>query len=109
MLHRSPVSAPRITGNYIPVTSLSQTLISKSSIWLNTNTQYMSGIKIANENTTNGVSGEPSKYLCHLFFYSFLTPSATQWAVCLVLIAVSLRFPDHQHISLPGNPAARFL
>ncbi|PUU76439.1 hypothetical protein B9Z19DRAFT_1102367 [Tuber borchii] len=29
------------------------------SIWLNTNTQYMSGVKIANENTTNGVSGEP--------------------------------------------------
>ncbi|PWW73807.1 hypothetical protein C7212DRAFT_359635 [Tuber magnatum] len=29
------------------------------SIWLNTKTQYMSGVKIANENTTNGVSGEP--------------------------------------------------
>ncbi|RPB01017.1 hypothetical protein L873DRAFT_726269 [Choiromyces venosus 120613-1] len=29
------------------------------AIWLNTNTQYMSGVKIANENTTNGVSGEP--------------------------------------------------
>ncbi|KAF8533400.1 hypothetical protein BDD12DRAFT_899234 [Trichophaea hybrida] len=29
------------------------------SIWLNTNTQYMGGVKIANENTTNGVSGEP--------------------------------------------------
>jgi hypothetical protein len=28
-------------------------------IWLNTETQYMSGVKIANENTTNGVSGEP--------------------------------------------------
>lgn len=31
------------------------------AIWLNTDTQYMSGIKIANENTTNGVSGEPSR------------------------------------------------
>jgi hypothetical protein len=30
------------------------------AIWLNTDTQYMSGVKIANENTTNGVSGEPS-------------------------------------------------
>ncbi|KAG0636671.1 hypothetical protein HOY80DRAFT_925397 [Tuber brumale] len=29
------------------------------AIWLNTKTQYMSGVKIANENTTNGVSGEP--------------------------------------------------
>ncbi|KAH6678690.1 hypothetical protein B0J14DRAFT_328626 [Halenospora varia] len=29
------------------------------AIWLNTETQYMSGVKIANENTTNGVSGEP--------------------------------------------------
>jgi hypothetical protein len=27
---------------------------------LNTDTQYMSGVKIANENTTNGASGEPS-------------------------------------------------
>jgi len=66
--HCSPVSPLRITGNYIPLTILSQTLISKGSIWLNTNTQYMTVIKIANENTTNGVSGEPSKYLYHLFF-----------------------------------------
>lgn len=29
------------------------------SIWLNTQTQSMNGVKIANENTTNGVSGEP--------------------------------------------------
>ncbi|KIY63894.1 hypothetical protein CYLTODRAFT_432795 [Cylindrobasidium torrendii FP15055 ss-10] len=29
------------------------------SIWLNTDTRGMSGIKIAGENTTNGVSGEP--------------------------------------------------
>ncbi|CUS13064.1 unnamed protein product [Tuber aestivum] len=29
------------------------------AIWLNTKTQYMSGVKIANENATNGVSGEP--------------------------------------------------
>ncbi len=33
----------------------------QGDIWLNTDTQYMSGLKIANENTTNGVSGEPSK------------------------------------------------
>ncbi|RDW88970.1 hypothetical protein BP6252_01002 [Coleophoma cylindrospora] len=31
----------------------------QGDIWLNTDTQYMSGRKIANENTTNGVSGEP--------------------------------------------------
>ncbi|KAF7958577.1 hypothetical protein EAE96_002117 [Botrytis aclada] len=31
----------------------------QGDIWLNTETQYMSGQKIANENTTNGVSGEP--------------------------------------------------
>ena len=29
------------------------------SIWLNTRTRSMNGIKIANENTTDGVSGEP--------------------------------------------------
>ncbi|KAI1258432.1 hypothetical protein F5Y18DRAFT_413623 [Xylariaceae sp. FL1019] len=31
----------------------------QGEIWLNTNTQYMSGVKISNENTTNGGSGEP--------------------------------------------------
>ncbi|KAI9650718.1 hypothetical protein NHQ30_000741 [Ciborinia camelliae] len=31
----------------------------QGDIWLNTATQYMSGQKIANENTTDGVSGEP--------------------------------------------------
>ncbi|RPB12982.1 hypothetical protein P167DRAFT_464349, partial [Morchella conica CCBAS932] len=31
----------------------------QGAIWLNTDTQTMNGIKIANENTTNGVSGEP--------------------------------------------------
>ncbi|CAD6448114.1 700cb822-c2cd-41ec-a2bd-f26133829b14 [Sclerotinia trifoliorum] len=31
----------------------------QGDIWLNTETQYMSGQKISNENTTNGVSGEP--------------------------------------------------
>ncbi|QSZ31054.1 hypothetical protein DSL72_000615 [Monilinia vaccinii-corymbosi] len=31
----------------------------QGGIWLNTETQYMSGQKIANENTTNGASGEP--------------------------------------------------
>jgi hypothetical protein len=31
----------------------------QGAIWLNTQTQYMSGIKISNENTTNGASGEP--------------------------------------------------
>ncbi|QRW24795.1 hypothetical protein RhiXN_11707 [Rhizoctonia solani] len=30
------------------------------AIWLNTDTRSMNGIKIANENVTNGVSGEPS-------------------------------------------------
>ncbi|KAL3423654.1 hypothetical protein PVAG01_05401 [Phlyctema vagabunda] len=29
------------------------------AIWLNTDTRTMDGVKIANENTTNGVSGEP--------------------------------------------------
>lgn len=32
------------------------------AIWLNTDTQYMSGVKIANENVTNGCSGEPSRF-----------------------------------------------
>ncbi|KAI0145133.1 hypothetical protein GGR57DRAFT_481445 [Xylariaceae sp. FL1272] len=31
----------------------------QGEIWLNTDTQYMSGVKISNENTTNGGSGEP--------------------------------------------------
>ncbi|KAI1498332.1 hypothetical protein F5X99DRAFT_432098 [Biscogniauxia marginata] len=31
----------------------------QGDIWLNTDTQGMSGIKISNENTTNGASGEP--------------------------------------------------
>ena len=32
------------------------------AIWLNTDTRYMSGVKVASENTTNGVSGEPSMW-----------------------------------------------
>ncbi|KAH8658052.1 hypothetical protein BX600DRAFT_384893 [Xylariales sp. PMI_506] len=31
----------------------------QGDIWLNTETQGMSGVKISNENTTNGASGEP--------------------------------------------------
>jgi hypothetical protein len=33
-----------------------------SGIWLNTDTQGMSGKKIANENAINGADGEPSTY-----------------------------------------------
>ena len=33
------------------------------AIWLNTDTRSMNGVKIANENATNGVSGEPSTFL----------------------------------------------
>lgn len=40
------------------------------SIWLNTDTQYMSGVKIANENTTNGCSGEPSKSNCIQIYFT---------------------------------------
>ncbi|KAF9738708.1 hypothetical protein PMIN06_009608 [Paraphaeosphaeria minitans] len=31
----------------------------QGNIWLNTETQYMSGVRISNENTTNGASNEP--------------------------------------------------
>ncbi|QDS69796.1 hypothetical protein FKW77_010407 [Venturia effusa] len=31
----------------------------QGDIWLNTKTQSMSGVKVSNENTTNGASGEP--------------------------------------------------
>ena len=41
----------------------------QGAIWLNTQTQGMSndGVKISNENTTNGGSGEPSKPISQSF------------------------------------------
>lgn len=49
------------------------------SIWLNTETQYMSGVKIANENTTNGVSGEPMGGMGGSYSSLALFPGTTQY------------------------------
>lgn len=49
------------------------------SIWLNTETQYMSGVKIANENTTNGVSGEPMGGMGGSYSNLALFPGTTQY------------------------------
>lgn len=57
----------------------------QGAIWLNTQTQGMSnnGIKISNENTTNGGSGEPSESDP---VFSVPWTNITQWAGCLVPI-----------------------
>ncbi|PVH84406.1 hypothetical protein DL98DRAFT_558266 [Cadophora sp. DSE1049] len=51
----------------------------QGSIWLNTDTQYMSGVKIANENTTNGVSGEPMGGMSGSYSNLALFPSSTNY------------------------------
>ncbi|KAH7407724.1 hypothetical protein BKA64DRAFT_693866 [Cadophora sp. MPI-SDFR-AT-0126] len=51
----------------------------QGSIWLNTDTQYMSGVKIANENTTNGVSGEPMGGMSGSYSNLALFPSTTNY------------------------------
>ncbi|KAF4630865.1 hypothetical protein G7Y89_g7272 [Cudoniella acicularis] len=49
------------------------------AVWLNTETQYMSGVKIANENTTNGVSGEPMGGMSGSYSNLALFPSTTNY------------------------------
>ena len=49
------------------------------AIWLNTDTQYMSGVKIANENTTNGVSGEPMGGMSGSYSNLALFPSTSKY------------------------------
>ncbi|KUJ12145.1 uncharacterized protein LY89DRAFT_786279 [Mollisia scopiformis] len=51
----------------------------QGDIWLNTDTQYMSGVKIANENTTNGVSGEPMGGMSGSYSNLALFPSTTNY------------------------------
>lgn len=51
----------------------------QGDIWLNTNTQYMSGVKIANENTTNGVSGEPMGGMSGSYSNLALFPNTTNY------------------------------
>ncbi|TVY78431.1 hypothetical protein LSUE1_G004267 [Lachnellula suecica] len=51
----------------------------QGSIWLNTDTQYMSGVKIANENTTNGVSGEPMGGMSGSYSNLALFPGTTSY------------------------------
>ncbi|KAH8597026.1 hypothetical protein B0O99DRAFT_508949 [Bisporella sp. PMI_857] len=49
------------------------------AIWLNTETRYMSGVKIANENTTNGVSGEPMGGMSGSYSNLALFPGTTSY------------------------------
>ncbi|KAK2625173.1 hypothetical protein QTJ16_005542 [Diplocarpon rosae] len=49
------------------------------AIWLNTETQYMDGEKIANENTTNGVSGEPMGGMSGSYSNLARFPSSTNY------------------------------
>ncbi|PQE24278.1 hypothetical protein CJF31_00002522 [Rutstroemia sp. NJR-2017a BVV2] len=51
----------------------------QGDIWLNTETQYMSGVKIANENTTNGCSGEPMGGMSGSYSNLALLPSTTTY------------------------------
>lgn len=51
----------------------------QGDIWLNTETQYMSGVKIANENTTNGVSGEPMGGMSGSYSNLALFPDTTSY------------------------------
>jgi hypothetical protein len=52
-----------------------------SGIWLNTDTQGMSGKKIANENAINGADGEPSTYQLNTIGRRNLYLRFEQWAV----------------------------
>ncbi|KAL7275399.1 hypothetical protein RUND412_001650 [Rhizina undulata] len=49
------------------------------AIWLNTATQGMSGVKVANENTTDGVSGEPMGGMSGSYSSLALFPNTTQY------------------------------
>ncbi|CAG8950680.1 hypothetical protein HYFRA_00002890 [Hymenoscyphus fraxineus] len=49
------------------------------AIWLNTETRSMSGVKIANENTTNGVSGEPMGGMSGSYSNLALFPGTTEY------------------------------
>ncbi|KAF8862336.1 hypothetical protein BDZ45DRAFT_702957 [Acephala macrosclerotiorum] len=51
----------------------------QGDIWLNTETQYMSGVKIANENTTNGASGEPMGGMSGSYSNLALFPDTTNY------------------------------
>ncbi|KAG4430085.1 hypothetical protein IFR05_014430 [Cadophora sp. M221] len=51
----------------------------QGAIWLNTDTQTMAGVKIANENTTNGVSGEPMGGMGGSYSNLALFPSSTNY------------------------------
>lgn len=51
----------------------------QGDIWLNTETQYMSGVKIVNENTTNGVSGEPMGGMSGSYSNLALFPNTTSY------------------------------
>ncbi|KAH9223558.1 hypothetical protein DL95DRAFT_431478 [Leptodontidium sp. 2 PMI_412] len=51
----------------------------QGAIWLNTDTQTMAGVKIANENTTNGVSGEPMGGMSGSYSNLALFPSSTNY------------------------------
>ncbi|KAE9371456.1 hypothetical protein N431DRAFT_467639 [Stipitochalara longipes BDJ] len=51
----------------------------QGDIWLNTETQYMSGVKIANENTTNGCSGEPMGGMSGSYSNLALFPDTTNY------------------------------
>ncbi|OWP05126.1 hypothetical protein B2J93_5644 [Marssonina coronariae] len=51
----------------------------QGAIWLNTDTRYMDGEKIANENTTNGVSGEPMGGMSGSYSNLALFPSSTNY------------------------------
>ncbi|CAE6450567.1 unnamed protein product [Rhizoctonia solani] len=50
------------------------------AIWLNTDTRSMNGIKIANENVTNGVSGEPSTSMDTIICADINHVFTFQWA-----------------------------
>ncbi|KAL9106949.1 MAG: hypothetical protein Q9227_008072 [Pyrenula ochraceoflavens] len=49
------------------------------SIWLNTKTQTMNGVKIAGENTTNGASGEPMGGMSGSYSSLALFPDSTKY------------------------------
>ncbi|KAJ5040966.1 uncharacterized protein L3040_005525 [Drepanopeziza brunnea f. sp. 'multigermtubi'] len=51
----------------------------QGAIWLNTETRTMSGLKISNENTTNGSSGEPMGGMSGSYSNLALFPSSTNY------------------------------
>ena len=80
----------------------------QGAIWLNTGGTGMSntGVKISNENVTNGAGGEASR-CCRSHNVERRSTDSLQWVACLALTLGLLASSTLQTTSSPGCPVAR--